>query len=131
VTGAPTLLPPSDAAWLEDAYPGHEVAEEAGMTCVVVPAVALPPGYDRLTADVLVRLPPLFPDLAPDMWWTDPPLTLANGSPPAATELREIHLGRTWQRWSRHLPADQWRPGTDGLRTYVAQVKAELRRTAA
>jgi len=43
------------------------------------------------------------------------------------TETREIHLGRSWQRWSRHIQG-QWRPGIDNLATYLAYVRRCLDR---
>ncbi|QZN99107.1 hypothetical protein K6K41_19990 [Chenggangzhangella methanolivorans] len=50
----------------------------------------------------------------------------SNGSIIAATEAREHHLGRLWQRWSRHLDPGQWRAGIDCVESYLAIVRREL-----
>ncbi|PPJ40310.1 E2/UBC family protein, partial [Pseudoxanthomonas sp. KAs_5_3] len=76
----------------------------------------------------LLRLNPGFPDVPPDMWWFDPPVTRNNGATIQATEAREQHLGRTWQRWSRHLQPGQWRSGVDRLENFIGLIRAELMR---
>ena len=100
------------------------------MTCVVITAWHLPVGYDHQESDLLVRLPSGFPDVAPDMWWFAPAVKLANGSTVQATEMVENHLGRAWQRWSRHFQPGQWRSGVDGLEGYLALIQRELIRSA-
>jgi hypothetical protein len=40
-------LPATDAAYLTERNIAHAVSEEANMTCVVIPAFALPAGYDQ------------------------------------------------------------------------------------
>lgn len=82
------------------------------------------PGLDQAQVDLLLRLPVGFPDATPDMFWVAPALT-ANGAAIAGTELNEPYLGRTWQRWSRHI-GGQWRPGVDNLETYLAYVRRAL-----
>ena len=36
-------------------------------------------------------------------------------------------FGQTWQFWSRHLNKEDWRPGIDNLRTFLAYIRAELK----
>ncbi len=124
------MLPQIDMEFLEERAPGFTVTSEAGMVCVVIPAMPLPPGFDRPTSDLLLRLPGGYPDVHPDMWWFEPPVRRVDGATIQATESHEQHLGRTWQRWSRHLQPGQWRSGVDCLRTYVALVQKELRAAA-
>jgi hypothetical protein len=124
------LLLPTDAQCLDDRGLDYEVAVEAGMTCVVIKSYKLPHGYDRSESDLLVRLPAGFPDVAPDMWWFAPGIRLATGATVQATELIELHLGRQWQRWSRHFQQGQWRSGVDGLEGYLALIQHELIRCA-
>lgn len=123
-------LPVNDLRYLSDRATEHQVAAEANMTCVVLPGFLLPPGYDRDRSDLLLRLNPGYPDVPPDMWWFDPPVRLANGGGIAATDYSETHLGRSWQRWSRHLEAGQWRSGVDSLETFIALIRRELHRCA-
>ncbi len=124
-------LLPDDAVYLSERGWTHEVYEEAGMTCLVLTAWPLPAGLSETAADVLLRFSAGYPDVAPDMWWVDPPLRLGNGGEIPNTQLTEIHLGRQWQRWSRHFAPGQWQPGIDRLASYVALMSNELRRSVA
>jgi hypothetical protein len=98
------------------------------MTCVVFPGYRLPSGYDRPASDLLLRLQPGFPDVPPDMWWFNPAIRLANGRVVPATEVIERHLGKDWQRWSRHFTPGQWRSGVDSLESFLALIRKELER---
>jgi hypothetical protein len=124
------MLPSTDQGFLAERAITHEMRVEAGMTCVVLPGWSLPAGYDRQSVDLLVRLPAGYPDLPPDMWWFDPPVRLATGATVPATEATEQHLGRTWQRWSRHFQPGQWKSGIDGLESFTALIREELTRCA-
>jgi hypothetical protein len=121
-------LPQSDIDYLTGRGHPFSVSEESNMTCVLVPGYRLPPGLDRLQADLLIRLNPGFPDVPPDMWWFDPGVHFADGRTIQCTEAVEAHLGRNWQRWSRHLTAGQWQPGTDSLESFLALIQRELGR---
>jgi Prokaryotic E2 family E len=121
----------ADKAFLELRGHAHEVHDEAGMTCVVLPSWNLPSGLDRPAATLLVRLPAGYPDVPPDMWWFDPGLRRADGRAIEATQATEAHLGRQWQRWSRHFQPGQWKSGVDGLESYLALIQRELLKAAA
>jgi hypothetical protein len=123
-------LPQADITCLSERGIPYSVSAEANMTCVVFPGYQLPPGYDRQASDLLLRLNPGFPDVPPDMWWFNPAIRLADGRLIQATEVTERHLGRTWQRWSRHFNAGQWRSGIDSLESFLALIRRELERCA-
>ncbi|MES1200357.1 MAG: E2/UBC family protein [Pseudomonadota bacterium] len=125
------MLPQSDADFLAERMPGHSVTHEGGMICVLIPDYKLPPGFDRKSAALLLRLSPGYPDVRPDMWWFDPAVRRADNAPIQATEVVEQYLGRQWQRWSRHLPDGVWRSGIDNLQSYLALLQKELRAVAA
>lgn len=120
------MLPPDDAAFLERKGWTHEVAVEGGVVCLVVTAWPVPSGYNVDRADVLIHLPGGYPDVPLDMWWFAPALVRADGRLAPATEQFGTYLGRTWQRWSRHLGPNQWRSGVDGLETYFARIRSDL-----
>ncbi len=120
------MLPPYDEALLNERHPGWSVTEDGGMVCVILPALPLPTGFTVDTADLLLRLSPGYPDIAPDMWWFYPHVSRADGAEIPATQSLEPYLGRVWQRWSRHLQPDQWRAGIDSLESYLSLVRAEL-----
>jgi len=120
------MLPPPDKEFLARKGLAYEVTPEAGMTCVVIPQLRLPPGLIPGQADLLFRLAAGYPDVPPDMWWFHPALQRADGVPIPATESMENHLGRIWQRWSRHLPDGSWLPGVDTLESFFTLVMKEL-----
>lgn len=123
-------LPQTDIACLTERGIEYSVSAEANMTCIVFPGYPLPPGYDRAASDLLLRLKPGFPDVPPDMWWFNPAIRLADGRAVQATEVVERHLGKDWQRWSRHFNAGQWRSGIDSLESFLALIRRELERCA-
>jgi hypothetical protein len=124
-------LLPTDKAYLDSRGHVHEVHAEADMTCIVFPAWKLPAGLDRPSVTLLVRLPANYPDVAPDMWWFDPGVHRADGGVIEATQVTEAHLGRQWQRWSRHFQQGQWKSGIDGLESFLALIQRELQKAAA
>jgi len=123
-------LPVHDVEYLGERGTGHTVANEANMTCVVFSGFILPPGFQTAKTDLLVRLSPGYPDVPPDMWWFDPPVRRADGKPIEAADVMESHLGRTWQRWSRHFNGGQWRSGVDTIESFVALIRRELIRAS-
>ena len=124
------MLPADDADFLTERFSNHDVVTEAGMTCVLVPALALPTGLSHSASDLLLRLSPGYPDVPPDMFWFAPALRRADGACIDKTEVTETYLGRQWQRWSRHMPGGCWRSGLDGLRSYFTLIDKELSRAA-
>ena len=122
------MLPPDDKKYLTDRGIDHSIVAEANMTCVILRGFGLPPGFNQPRADLLLRISPGYPDVPLDMWWFDPAVQFADGSIIPATDVREPHIGRMWQRWSRHLQAEQWRAGIDGLETFLALICTDLER---
>lgn len=128
VVPAKAVLRPDDQAHLDEHFTWEAVVE-AGMVCVTVDDYPLPEGLAPAANELLIRLPAGFPDVGPDMFWFAEPVVRADGAAIPATDVIENHLGRCWQRWSRHIGA-RWRPGVDGLRTYMAYVATCLRSAA-
>ncbi len=120
-------LPPTDADFLAAKGIAYTTQPDRGMLCLVLHDWRVPAGYNRIKVDLLLRLPPGFPDVAPDMWWINPGLRLFNGQPIRAAEVTENYLGRTWQRWSRHFAPGQWKQGIDNLETFLARVRGDMR----
>lgn len=123
------MLAPPDREYLEDLGLAFDVSTESGLISVVVHDWPLPAGLEPRAVDLLLRLPAAFPDAQPDMYWCDPPVRIASsGQFPQNADLMEEHLGRTWQRFSRHLPPGAWRPGQDNLASYLALIRRALAR---
>jgi len=119
-------LPAADQQYLAECGIPHVVQVDGGMLCVVLTGWSLSSGLSAQRADILIRLPGGYPDVAPDMWWVDPALRRADGTAIPATQVIEPHMGRQWQRWSRHFAAGQWQSGVDGLESYIALIRAEF-----
>lgn len=120
------MLPPDDHDYLQARAPSHVVSLDGGMINIVIPSFPLPAGFTLGAADLLLRLSAGYPDVPPDMWWFEPAVRRVDGQTIAATESQEAYLGRTWQRWSRHLQPGQWRSGIDSIESYLALVRKEL-----
>ena len=126
--------PPADygshEALIEEAGfgPGQRtVHQEAGWSLLVLPEYQLPRGYEPDRVQLLVKLPPTFPDAAPDMFWVRPSVRAPNGGLPRATSA-EHALGVEWQRFSWHLSPGAWKPGISTLRDYLRCVAARFHR---
>jgi len=105
----------------------YDVTSENASTAVVIKDFPLPPAYSPQLVELLIRLPAGYPQGNPDMFWTAPHVQRVGGGDPLAASEKETHLGRVWQRWSRHWSAS-WRPGVDGLHTFIAATINELRK---
>lgn len=119
------VLPMRDRTYLiERGIAFDEVdATEKG---VIFRDYVLPAGrFDQPKADILVLLPPGYPDVRPDMFFATPWIKLSKSSQyrRAADQAHDFQ-GRRWQRWSRHN--DQWRPGVDGIWTMLRRIDTAL-----
>jgi hypothetical protein len=107
--------------------PFELIDQPDGWTFLVLTDFQLPDGFVPRTAQVLVKLPPLFPEASPDMFWMNPPVHLTNGVAPHGTS-PELLLGDNWQRFSWHLNPGVWRPGVSTLRDFLRCIRGRLER---
>jgi hypothetical protein len=119
-------LPAVDQQYLDERGIPHRILMDGGMVCVLFPGWQLPPGLNVSQTDVLLCLAPGYPDSPPDLWWTDPVVVRSDGSTIQATEVRQVIVGRNWQRWSRHFQPGQWQSGVDGLESFLALIRQEF-----
>lgn len=121
-------LPERDVAFLrEREFDWEVVSDPAGSACVIVRGLTVTGGgFTPDRTDLMIRIPPQFPMTPLDMWYCDPPIRIAaTGQFAPASEVMEMILGRTWQRFSRHLSGG-WKPGVDGLRSFFSLIQREL-----
>lgn len=104
----------------------YDQVEEGVQKAVILHGVQLPEGkYDAAQADILIMLPPGYPDCAPDMFYALPWLSLATTkSYPRNADQSVGFKGLNWQRWSRHN--SEWRPGVDGIWTMMKRIEEAL-----
>lgn len=119
-------LPEADQRYLNGHGITAEIVCDASHKGVVLKQMQVPVGkFNHPAADVLVILPPGYPDVAPDMFFVSPWLTLVSaGRYPTCADQPHTFLGRSWQRWSRHNSS--WRPGIDGLHTIIKRIEHAL-----
>jgi hypothetical protein len=128
VASTTAVLRPGDQAFLDEQFTWEAVVD-GGMICVTIKDYPLADGLAPATNELLVRLPAGFPDVGPDMFWFAARVERVDGAPIPATDVIENYLGRSWQRWSRHI-GSRWRPGSDDLRTYMAYIATCIRSAA-
>jgi Prokaryotic E2 family E len=78
--------------------------------------------------ELLIIIPKGYATTRLDSFYTSPHLVRADGTDPDRATGREKIFGQEWQFWSRHLSEQEWRPGIDGLETYIQYILAELRK---
>lgn len=79
------------------------------------------------SSSLLIILPTGYPDVPPDMFYFQPEIKLSSTNAyPAQADQKPIHFQQVWQQWSRHAPASQWRPGRDGIQSYLQRVVTAL-----
>jgi hypothetical protein len=123
------MLRPADDAVVDEFGLPYEVGQDGAFVTVIIRGFPMPAGLQPRSSNLLLRLPPGFPDAAPDMFWLEPFVAGPGGAVIPGTEQREFHLGSTWQRWSRHIGSG-WRPGIDNLGTYLAYIRRCLDQAA-
>lgn len=121
-------LPARDVKFLNERGLAWELLPDPqGAACLVVKGFNVAAGgFTPAVTELMIRVPPQYPMTPLDMWYCDPPVRLTtSGQFATASEVMENHLGRDWQRFSRHLNGG-WRPGVDGLRSYFALIHREM-----
>jgi len=102
-----------------------EIIEDSGFINLIFKDFPLGDGFNMAASDLLLRVPRSYPDTGPDMFWTEPALTLANGQIPQSTDSIETHLGRSWRRFSWHR--QPWNPTIDNLHGHIEFINRRLR----
>ena len=123
------FLSDEDVAMLQVKGYEFEASEVGGTVHLVIKNYQIPEHYTPQVVDLLLQLPPNFPTIRPDMFWMCPEVRRrANGAYPDRADQFYDYAGRRWQRWSRHLIAERWRPGTDNLQTYLGTIRRDLKK---
>lgn len=121
------FLPESDRDYLnQKGYTFREVTDNA-KNGLIISNWTLPEGkYNHEGSDLLIFIPTGYPDIPPDMFYFYPAILLPENRYAPASEVFEPFNTISWQRWSRHLGAEHWRSGVDGIHTYLKRVETAL-----
>lgn len=129
MSSALVLLPDRDRDYLDSKEMTYLLHPHAGAVHLTFPDFDLPDLYNVGQAGLRIILPVGYDNSHPDMFWTRPNILLRSGGFPQAADHMEELFDGTWQRWSRHLQG-AWRPGVDGIRSYLGAIRRELARVA-
>ena len=123
-----TNLPLADRKYLSGKQYQYREVNDGAQKGLIIDHFKLPEDkYDLAESSLLIILPAGYPDVPPDMFYFAPEIRLkSTNTYPLQTEYKEPHFGQTWQRWSRHAPAENWRAGKDGIRSYLQRVLTAL-----
>lgn len=124
-----SFLPLRDKSFLNGkGFSYREVNDGAQKGIVIDNFPVYPQGkFTADTVSLLILLPIGYPDIAPDMFYTIPTLRfIQTNTLPAQADYMFSSFGTIWQRWSRHSTPDAWRPGIDGLQSYLQRVLTAL-----
>lgn len=126
-----SFLPSADVAHLQSKAIAYKEVEQSGQKGIILVSYSLPAArFDVVKADILIVLPPGYPDVAPDMFYLLPWVRLAaENRYPSRADQPFGFGGQNWQRWSRHNP--EWRPGIDGIWTMLKRIDTALQIAAA
>lgn len=104
----------------------HVEALPDGSRVISIPAVPLPPGWNKPQTAVHLVAPPGYPFAQPDCFWTEQDLRLSTGALPQNANLTNPipHLGTPMLWFSWHLQV--WNAARDDLTTWLTVVRQRL-----
>lgn len=122
------FLPEFDRDYLTSKGYRFEEKVEGAINGLIIRNYELPMGkYNLERSDLLIIIPKGYPDTRPDMWFFFPAILLSPSNRPARqTQATLTFEEKSWQRWSRHYQANEWRSGVDGIHTYLKKIKQAL-----
>jgi len=90
----------------------------------------LPPGWNRTVIEILVEVPPAYPQTPPDNFYVTEGLRTASGGTPGNYSEGVEKYGKRWAQFSYHV--QDWSPSSDlldghNLLTFVLGVEQRLR----
>lgn len=100
----------------------------SGASLITVPSVPLSAGWNAQATSIRFIEQVQYPFAAPDCFWTDDGLRLANGQNPhssAPQVIPETQQSALWFSW--HV-GNNWNPNTDNLLTWMGCIGERLRR---
>ncbi|MGB9498697.1 MAG: E2/UBC family protein [Dissulfuribacterales bacterium] len=128
-----SFLPEADQDYLsKKALHSREVVENGKKGIVFIDYILPVNKFDREKVDLLILLPNGYSDIPPDMFYIHPGIFLMPDKKlPKKTQVNISFEQKQWQRWSRHSPNNNWRPGIDGIHTYLKKIETALKTATA
>lgn len=112
---------------LQEEFPEATITRlQDGSHVVMVPGVKLQNGWSHPHTTVKFLVLANYPHSAPDCFWVEPHIRLANGSVPKNSNPQIIPgTAENWLWFSWHT--SRWSPNRDTLSTYMKVIEARLR----
>jgi hypothetical protein len=122
------ILGPDDGhlAHVREQFPAADLKNlEDGSRLIQIPGMPLADGWNRRTVDVAFVASPAYPVAAPDSFFTEPDLRLADGSIPANTGFQSLPGANVpWLWFSYHSVG--WAPQRGTYLAYARVIQARL-----
>ena len=110
-------------------FPGLATTKlPSGATLVQIPEMPLPNGWSKTKSNILFVAPQGYPFAAPDCFWADQDLRLANNGMPQNTQITPIPETSDMRVWFSWHMAHPWNPNRDSLTTWVSVILQRLNR---
>ncbi len=104
-----------------------EVIEDSDFINLIFRDFPLGALFSVPSSKLLLRVPKIYPEAGPDMFYTDPAVRLANGELPKNTESVETFVGTNWRRFSWHRQ-QPWHPIADNMHSCIEFIRRRLRK---
>jgi hypothetical protein len=96
-----------------------------GSFLIHIPGVIVPAGWSKSITNIWFIAPVGYPGAAPDCFWADPDLRLADGRLPQNSSEQMVPGTSTPALWfSWHI--SRWAPTTHDMRTYVSVIRSRF-----
>lgn len=123
-----SILSPVEAHFkrLRELYPSARCTVIGdGRFLIHIPGVILPAGWSKSITNIWFIAPDGYPGAAPDCFWADPDLRLADGRLPQNSSAQPVPGTTTPALWfSWHL--GRWAPTTHDMRTYASAMRSRF-----
>jgi len=122
------FLPINDRLYLDSKGYQYKEINDGPLNGLIIDKFPLKNGKFSINeSSLLILIPQGYPDVPPDMFYFSPELHLSSSNSfPVQANVFVDHFQIKWQRWSRHADASTWRPGIDGIYSYIQRVKTAL-----
>jgi hypothetical protein len=122
------FIPEDDRIYLDGKGYQFEEIIDNGKKGLLIKNWQLPESkYTQVTINLLIIIPDGYSDIPPDMFYTYPIIYLLPNRNLAEATGGALNFNNiTWQQWSRHAITQDWRPGIDGIHTYLKKVQNAL-----
>jgi len=121
-------LPEEDVQFLNSLNLTWEAIKEGNARAVILCGFPMSQLFQPTEVNLKIKIPNDYTSgAALDMFFTDVPVTRADGAAIKALTESAVFNAKKWWQWSRHYPKDtKWRPGTDNLGTHICFVQHVL-----